>query len=344
MIFRGTLCLSAVLIAGAFSAVAAPIGTSPGPSARYATDAYPGFDNESEIIKPSRKEPKWLSWLNGPKRETPAEQLAYALNCQANGSWRSARRGFDALVREWPTSPEAPVAQKALADLYLVHELDYEQAFAEYRYLLDFHSSSCDYDAVAELMFKCAELMREEGKRVVFFRFANTVDVRRAYEALVLRAPGARFAPGAMLTIAALREDEGRYETAVTVYENLRSLHPETPEARAAWHLESGARMKVIRECEYNRDRVKDTIAFLKSALASNALDAAARDEVTLWLAEAERLLEDEAYQAAVFYDSRTRTRRSAVNAYMRFLSDYPESAHAPEIRRRLAELQKEGE
>ena len=53
-------------------------------------------------------------------------------------------------------------------------------------------------------------------------------------------------------------------------------------------------------------------------------------------------MIEEEAYKAAKFYDSRTRTKRSAISAYERFLDEYPASDRAPEVRRRLFELQEE--
>ncbi len=310
----------------AFAAIAVPPGASPGPGIRYATDAYPGFDSEDEIIKPSRKAPRWFSWFTGPKRDTAAEQFAYAAELEGAEEWRAARKAYDALVRNWPASPEAPKAQKAMADILLSRELDYEEAFREYRYLVDFYSSQCDYDEAVETLYKTAELMREEGKTVVFFRFDNTVDVRRAYEAVVLRAPGAKFAPEAMLTIAKLREDEDKPETAVTVYENLRNLHPGTPEADEALYREAKARMVVLHRCEYNRDRVRDNIDFMRLALSSGRLDSERRAEVEGFLAEAKSMIEEEAYNAAKFYDSRTRTKRSAVSAYERFLDEYPAS------------------
>ena len=337
---RKVLLLSAAALAVALSAQAVPPGTSPGPGVRYATDAYPGFDSEDEIIKPSRKTPRWFHWLTGPEKDTVAEQFAYAASLGIEEKWSDARKEYDALVREWPTAPEAAKAQKAIADILLEHELDYEASFAERRYLLDFYSSQCDYDAEAETLFKTAELMREEGKTVLYFRFDNTVDVRRAYEAVVLRAPGASFTPGAMLTIAKLREDEGKQEVAVTVYENLRNLHPRSSEAREAVYLEAKARMVVLHRCEYNRDRVRDTIAFMRLALSTGGLDDVRKAEVQGYLAEATGLLEEEAYKAAKFYDSRTRTRRSAINAYERFLGEHPASDRAPEVRRRLFELQ----
>ena len=335
--------LAAVLFAVICGVQAVPPGASPGPGVRYATDAFPGFDSESELITPSRKEPRWFNWLNGPDAKTPVDQLAHARALEVAGDWKGAAQAYDALVREWPTEAEAPLAQKALADLCLGRLLDYERAFREYRYLLDFYSTQCDYDAVSETLYKTAELMRDEGKSVMFFHFDNTVDVRRAYEAVVLRAPGAAFAPSAMLTIASLREDEDRPETAVTVYENLRNLHPGSPEADEALYRESKARMKVLRRCEYNRSRVQDTIDFYRMAIASGRLGAERKEEVTDLFREAKALIEEEAFAAAKFYDSRTRTRRSAIDAYERFLNESPASDRAPEVRRRLFELQEAG-
>ena len=333
--------LAALALAPAVEAV--PPGTSPGPGIRYATDAYPGFDSEDEILKPSRKEPFWFRWLTGPKKDTAEEQFAYAKSLEKEESWKDACTAYDRLVRQWPTSPEAVKSQKALADLLLSKRSDTEAAFKEYRYLLDFYSSQCDYDAVATLMYKTAEQLRKEGKTIMFFRFDNTVDVRRAYESVVLRAPGADFAPKAMLTIASLREDEDKPETAVTVYENLRNLHPGTPEADEALYREAKARMVVLHRCEYNRDRVRDTIEFLVMALSSGKLGSERSTEVEGFLAEANALVEDEAYAAAKFYDSHTRTKRSAISAYKRFLDEYPASERAPEVRRRLFELQEDG-
>ena len=332
--------LFAVAIALAASALAAAPGdaSSPSSSTRYATDAYPGFDREENIVASSKKTPRWFGWINGPAKDTAAEQLAYAEESFAEGSFRAARRAYDALVREWPSSPEAPKAQEKLADMYFSHYLEYDEAFDEYKYLLDFYSSQCDYDAVARRLYDTAEMMREEGKTLVFFRFANTVDVRRAYEAVVLRAPGAAFAPAAMKTIASLREDDGEWEKAVEVYENLRNLYPASGEARESYLREAADRMHLLREHAYNRPRTLDTIAYLKLALQSAP---SADDSLTLeaYLKEATELIEDEAFRAAKFYDSKTRTRSSAIAAYERFLKEYPASGRTEEVRARIEEL-----
>ncbi len=340
MIFKRLVLIVAMLsIAGVVFGAGQQPGVSPGPGGRYATDMYPGFDSEEEQLSPSKKEPRLFAWWNGPEKESAAEQFAYAAELAAGGAWSKAVKAYDALVREWPAAKESAAAQKALADALLEHEQDYEEAFKAYQYLLDFYSLECDYDAIAAQMYKVANLMRKEGKTIVFFRFANTVDVRRAYEAVVLRSPGAAYIPEALLMIAELREEEEKYNLAVTVYENLRNLYPKSEEALRSWAREARARMEILDEAGYNRERVRDTIGFLKLALKAQ-LDDGEKAEVQGFLAKLEGDLELEAYKAAKFYDSRTRTVRSAKSAYEKYLNDYPAGAHADEVRARLKELE----
>ena len=339
----GLAALLAVLAPSAWAIGEHPTpGAAPGAltSARYATDAYPGFDNEKEIVSPERKTPRWFSFITGPSRDNAKDQFAYCQELMAEGSWSKARRQLDALVREWPTSQEAPRAQQTMAEICLDQIHDAEDAFAEYRYLLDFYSLSCDYNKIADKLYQVANLMKSEGKEVMFIRFANTVDVRRAFEACVLHAPGASWVPEAMLVIGSLREDEGKYGEAVKVYENLRNIHPGSDEAKSAWLREAEARMVLLREHEYNRSRCRDTIDFLKQAMTGcRQTDAAKMRE---FLAEAQGLVAEEEWRATKFYDSPTRTRRSAVSAYEKYLAENPDSVHTEEAKARLAEL-KEG-
>ena len=307
--------------------------------ARYATDAYPGFDSEKNFA-PERKSPKWFAFINGPDCGNAATQMSHCRELEAEGKWSKAAKQYDALVREWPTSSEAPEAQRSLAQILEEREGDLEDAFAEYRYLLDFFSQSCDYSAVADRMYEVARRMREEGKTIMFFRFKNTVDVRHAFEAAVLRAPGAKWAPAAMLEIADLREEEGRDEEAVKVYENLRNIHYGTPEATESIVREAHARMRILRDCGYNRDRSRDTLSFLEMALKTCREEDF--DDIKGFISETKALIEDEAYRAAAFYDSRMRTRRSAVNALEKFLAEHPGSPRAAEAKARLEQLKGE--
>ena len=335
--------LAAALLAARLPAQDAPtpgVGSGPQTSVRYATDAYPGFDSEKSIVSPSRKTPRWFSFLFGPDCGNAESQLAHCVGLMREGDYSKARRQLDALVREWPTSPEAPKAQQALAEICLAPLGQTEDAFAEYRYLLDFYSLQVNYDKVADTLYKVARQMKDEGKEVCFVRFENVVDVRRAYEACVLHAPGASWVAEAMLTIGALREKEGEYGKAVQVYENLRNLYPDSDEAKKSLGAETRARLVLLDDHAYNAERARDTEGFLKMALESCL--ASDRDAIREALARVEAMIADDAYRSAAFYDSRTRTKRSAIRAYEKFLAQYPEGARADEARARLEELKGE--
>jgi len=190
---------------------------------------------------------------------------------------------------------------------------------------------------MADKLYDVAGIMKREGKEIMFVRFANTVDVRRAYETCILRAPGAKWVPEAMLIIGGLRETEGKYSEAIKVYENLRNLYAESPEAKTAVLREAEARMTLLREHEYNRARSGDTISFFKLALTRCRPEDV--ETIQGYLGEASGTVEREAYLGAKFYDSPTRTKRSAISAYERFLADYPRGEYSEEVRERLEEL-----
>ena len=95
--------------------------------------------------------------------------------------------------------------------------------------------------------------------------------------------------------------------------------------------------MTLLEDHGYNRDRCRDTINFLKLALARCEISAI--DPIKEYLDRAETMLEEESFRATKFYDSSTRTIRSAINAYERYLAEFPDGAHSDEAKERLSEL-----
>ena len=329
--------LSFILFA-AISSVA--FSVTPGPGDLYATDAYPGFDDESKILPQEKKTPSVFWWLR-PSCDTPEGQYELARKYLVEGAYSSAANAFDALVASWPMSDQAPKAQEELADLYLNKLNDAISAHEEYKYLVDFFPTRCNHSTAVAKMYESAIKMREDGKKIMFFRFANTVDVRRAFEAVVLRASGASFAVDALFSVAELRVEDEDYAEAISVYKTIRNRYSSSKRAGEALAAEAGLRMKLLRRHEYNYSRGKDTLEFraMAASLATGQEDAARYGQCRL---EASKLLESEAYRCAKFYDSRTRKRRAAVVAYENFLKEYPAGEYANIVRERLAQI-KEG-
>ena len=314
-------------------------GASTGGNSPYATDAYPGFDGLDDIPKPERREKSW--WF-GVKRSTPAEQYAYAKELEEAGEYRSAAKACDALVREWPSAVEAPQAQLRFAKILATHLEDYEEAFAQVEYLLDFYARDCPYLELVEYGYKLVNTMVEKKKSLFGFTFLSNRLVRQHYESVVRRAPGASYAPEAMLKIAGLREQDQQYEEAAKVYAALAAKYPLRPEARVAAYREAAARMWVCRRLAYNIPRCRDTMGYLSQTIARYP-DLEQLDELRTWRAELEKYVAEDAYRSAKFYDSRQRTRHAAITAWENYLKEYPDSPRAEEVRARVSALREAG-
>ena len=311
-------------------------GSSFAANSPYATDAYPGFDGLDDLKRPEKKDKSWFNWVD---RATPAEQYELAKELEAASSFRKARRACDALVREWPASPEAPHAQLRIVKIH-AYEKDYDDALEELEYLLDFYPSEVPYLELVEYLYKLTNLMVKEKKTMFGFSFTSDRVVRQHYESVVRRAPRASYVPEAMLKIADLREQNDEYEEAVLVYNQLIMKFPKTVEAEAAVYLQAKARMWLCRRLSYNIPRCVDTQKYLKMMIADHPRHDRV-DEMKEWLAELEMHLEADAYRRAKFYDTKQRTPHAAAAAWERFLRDYPLSPHADEIRARIETLQK---
>ena len=310
-------------------------GSGPGASSIYATDAYPGFDGLDDLPKPERRE---KSWFFGVDRDNAADQFAYAKELAEKDEFKKACKACDALVREWPASPEAPKAQLMYAMLLAKSMQEYDDAFEQLDYLLDFYPRSCAYLDLVEYQYKLANLMVREKKTFWGMSFTSTRVMRQHYEMIVRRAPGAPYVPEAMLKIAGLREEDKQYEEAVQVYAALAARFPDSPEARQAAYLQAKARMWLVRRLAYNLERCTDTAKYLELTLKRMPEHENA-EEMRTWLGELKDYMAEDAYVRARFYDSRQRTAHAAAAAYERFIEEYPDSPRTEEARRRLAEL-----
>lgn len=341
------IATGAIAAAVAIAADAAPqrvSGSGLGGHSPWATDHYPGFEGLDDLPVPEKKEKGWLTeWfgLGAPDGATAPEQLEIAKKLESDGKYGAAAKAYDALVREWPASVEAPEAQRRLAAVSETHLGEYADAYEEYSYLLDFYPNDCPYADVVETQYRLVNLLCDTRRVFMGMSFTGNRELRQRYERIVRRAPGAPYVPEAMLKIADLREQDSGHEEAIKVYSTLRNRHPGTGEARSALYREAKARMWLVRRLAYNLPRCKDTEGYLKLALRKDP-DHPDAEEMRTWLAELGNHLSEDAWVRAKFYDTRQRTRHAALAAYERFLSEYPDSPHADEARARIRELESE--
>jgi len=302
----------------------------------YASDSFEGFaalDEDTRI--PQKEKSFWYS----VDAATPAAQLEYAAKLEARGKDRSARRAYEALVREWPTALESAQAQLALAQLFEKAQ-KYDKAFDEYQYLLVHFSGHCPYTEVLDRQYRLANSMLHNNKSMFGWRISGTDSIRERFELIVRNAPRSAIAPEVLLIIGSMRVAEKELQEAISVYDGLLNRFPNAPQATSAIYLAAQCRYELAVKHSYNEPRAREAIAFFKAALARMP-NHPQKEQMTAWLNELNALLLEQNYIQAVFYDTKQRNVEAAKTAYRRFLTEFSDSKYAQQVRDRLTELEK---
>jgi len=327
--------LAAFLLVSAIFSVSAQTGR-PGENQGYATDKFDGFESiDRDDSVPQKEKSFWYS-VSEPTAE---KQLARAIKLESEGRSRAARKAYEALIREWPTMPQASTAQLNLAHLYETIG-KFDKAFDEYQYLVTYFAGNCPYNEVLDRQFRIANYLLHNN-RSMFGWLLNGMDtIRGRFEQIVRNAPRSAIAPEAMLIIGSIRVSEEEREEAIKVYDGILNRFPDTPQALSSAFLAAQCRHDLAVRHNYNESRCREAIAFFKAVLV-RLPNHPQKGQMTAWLNELTTLLIEQNYQQAVFYDTRQRNPDAAKAAYRRFLTEFSDSKYAQHIRDRLAELEK---
>ncbi|MFO7936824.1 MAG: tetratricopeptide repeat protein [Kiritimatiellia bacterium] len=302
----------------------------------YATDNFEGFEEIDRDDIPQKDK----SWWYRLSEDSPEEQLQYCRRLENQGRLNSARKGYEALVREWPATIEAAQAQLNLAHV-LEKMKKYEKAFDEYQYALVHYSGNCPYDEIIERQFKIANLLLHDNRSMFGWLLSGTADIRERFEQIVRNAPRSPVAPEAMLKTGRIREDDDNLREAIKVYDGILNRYPESSQAATAAWLSARCRYNLSVRHNYNENRCREAIAFLDAAI-KRLPNHPKKADLEKWKNELTDLLTEQNYQQALFYDTERYSKRTKINAYRRFLDEFPESGYAQAVRERLAQLEKQ--
>jgi len=307
-----------------------------GSTSGYASDSFEGFealDQDNRI--PQKTKSMWYS----VDAKTPAAQLEYCSKLEALGRDRAARRAYEALVREWPTSMEAAKAQFAMAML-LEKMQKFSKAFDEYQYLIAHFAGHCPYTEVLDRQFRIANYLLHNNTSMFGWNLSGTDTIRERFEQIVRNAPRSAIAPEVMLIIGSIRVSAKERQEAIAVYDGLMNRFPNTPQAISAAFLDAQCRYELSVQHSYNEARCRESIAFFKAVLARMPAHPQ-KEQMAAWLNELTALLIEQNYRQAVFYDTQQRKIEAAKAAYRRFLTEFADSKYAQQVRDRLTELEK---
>ena len=284
-------------------------------------------------------ERKSSSWFHRPKKDTPAEQLAYADSLRDAGRDSRAASQYSALVHEWHESPEAPRAQFEYAKL-LEKQGDYAEAFDEYEYLIRNFVSGFSFNEVVDRQYRVANAIMSTPGRFLWI-IETAPDYEKAlplFEKIVANAPRWSQTCQAQYDIAQIHERKGELDEAISAYEIVQQNFPRDALAVDAAFRQGECLARLARENPREERRSQAARTLLQRVLREhpNAHEAA---QARQWLQEVVARLAAMAYERAQFYDRRSGNPKAAAIAYRDFLNKFPDDHRAAAARARLETL-----
>ncbi len=287
----------------------------------------------------STRERKRPGWFSHPAMPAAAPQLQYAAMLRDRGSLRQAAKQYERLVRSWPESPEAPVAQLELARI-LDSRGKTQKAFDEYQYLIDHFGGRFPYTEVIEAQYRLAETVMDARHATlgVFPGFRSPERAVPLFEQIVENAPGWDRTPAAQFTVGRIHQDGGDYDLAIPAFESVQYRYPRSEFAPESAYRQADCAYRIAMRMTHDEQAAAEARTYLEQFLSSfprHEQAPAAREQRDA----IERRLADFLYERARFYDQLAHKPESALIVYRDYMEQFPSSDRAPAVQARINEI-----
>ena len=284
--------------------------------------------------------PETNKWVN-PKyavKETPKEQLKYALDFKGSEDYKKAVKEFKKLIKHYPRAREAAEAQYFIGICYQQQELLID-AFKAYQVVVEKYPFSERSGEVVEKQYGIGNLILE-GK-VKRNKFVKTVvggdyDVIEVFRSVIKNAPYGKYAAPSQYKIGLYLLEKKLYQEARDEFEKTLNDYPDTEWSKAAEYQIALSDAKRSSAAGYDQEVTKVAIAELEE-FAKEHPDAEfsenARDQIN-------ELREKEAennFTIAGFYEKQKKY-EAAKTYYSTIVDEYNDTTWA---RKALEKIQK---
>lgn len=271
-------------------------------------------------------------------QETPEEQLIYARDLMEQGNSRKARSQFRALLKKWPASREAALAEYHFAVL-TQQRGKLTKAAREYEYLLQTYAGGFPHEEVLQRLDAIGiEFVNNKKAKFLFGGFAAPERALPVYETIVTYGPEWEGASRAQYTIGLIHQDLRQYEYAVPAYERTRTHYPDTPWAVKAAFGQAECRYLLSREQPNDYEALHNAWIDL-TVFVQTYPEAADVAQAELYRDRLLRRWAQNTFQQAEFYERVTRRPQAALRAYREFVKKFPSSEWTPQARERIQAL-----
>lgn len=243
---------------------------------------------------------------SGAVKDTPGEQLTFALSFFEQQDYDRARTEFRKLLRAYKDSKEAPEAQYYLGRVEEA-DADYYRAFLEYRKTIQTYPSTSRVEEILQREYQVGNYFFEGKKRKLFGRVAILPARDKAveiFQAIAEDGPFSEHGQLAQYKLGMAHLALKDYEPAVTAFERLISRYPDSPLIDDARFQIAVASLKGTFKPGYDQSptelAIKELHAFLRTYAAGELAD-----DARTRLGELQEQRAQHEFQVAQFYERR---------------------------------------
>ena len=273
--------------------------------------------------------------------DTPAEQWRLAQQTRHKKKLKKANKQLDYLIFTWPNSVEAPLAQRARADIFYARE-EYEEAFDAYQYLIDNYPSKIkDYNLVLENQLAISvAIMNTKRMRWFFGGYRSPTRAVEQFEQVIRNGAQWEKAPQAQFLIGTAYEKEKEFELAIAAYSILGFRYPKSSFAEeAAWRKIKC--LETLQKDYENSPGILDryltaTTYYLVTYNRGKHHNEVRKLRNILYETKAKK-----AFEKAYFYANKADPRqpKAGILYYKKMIAEYPKSKLVPKAQENMEKL-----
>ena len=273
-------------------------------------------------------------------KDTAQDQLTYASTFFEQKNYKRAISEFNKLVKYYPNSQHAPIAQYYIGRSFEDLE-DSFRAFIEYQKVIEGYPHAKNREEIIMRQYKIGVLFFE-GKKAKLLGLAVLPASDKAieiFEQIIINSPYGEYADKAQFKMGESFKNTNRFAEAVITFQRLVVSYPSCDLAETARYEVAQCGYLASLSYSYDQETTNAAIDRFKEFLANadqGELSLAAKKSL-------KNLRENKAqglYDTAQFYE-RSGQRLSAVIYYKELVENYPDSTMAAESLNRIMKLEK---
>ena len=285
--------------------------------------------------------PETNKWVN-PKyavKETPGEQLQYAIEYIEAEDYNGAIRELRKLLKHYPRAKEAPEAQYHIGQCFQAQGKIFE-AFKQYQEVIDkYPFSELAGDIVKKQYDIGVEILEGRRKRnkIVETLAGDHYNIVEVFRTVIKNAPYGEYAPSAQYKIGLYLQEKKMYQEARDEYEKVINDYPESEWSKAAKYQIAITDAERSADSQYDQKITQSAVEELKDFVATYPDAELSQDAKQ----EIRRLKEKEAennYLIAQFYEKQ-RNYKAAKIYYQIVVDQYNESPWTVPSLKKIREL-----